>query len=71
MRPYVRELEEYFAGKRREFSFPLDLRGTNFQLACWRRCWRFPTARRAATRRWRAPWASRRRFAPWAYGEQS
>jgi len=36
MRPYVRELEEYFAGKRREFSFPLDLRGTNFQLACWR-----------------------------------
>jgi O-6-methylguanine DNA methyltransferase len=36
MRPYVRELEEYFAGKRREFSFPLDLRGTDFQLACWR-----------------------------------
>jgi O-6-methylguanine DNA methyltransferase len=29
------ELEEYFAGKRREFSFPLDLRGTDFQLACW------------------------------------
>jgi methylated-DNA-[protein]-cysteine S-methyltransferase len=25
-----------FAGKRREFSFPLDLRGTDFQLACWR-----------------------------------
>ena len=36
MRPYVQELEEYFAGKRREFSFPLDLRGTDFQLACWR-----------------------------------
>lgn len=36
LRPYVRELEEYFAGKRREFSFPLDLRGTDFQLACWR-----------------------------------
>jgi O-6-methylguanine DNA methyltransferase len=34
-RSYVRELEEYFAGKRREFSFPLDLRGTDFQLACW------------------------------------
>jgi len=33
---YVRELEEYFAGKRREFTFPLDLRGTEFQLACWR-----------------------------------
>lgn len=36
MRWYVRELEEYFAGSRREFSFPLDLRGTEFQLACWR-----------------------------------
>ena len=36
MKPYLTELEEYFAGKRREFSFPLDLRGTDFQLACWR-----------------------------------
>ena len=36
MRPYIRELEEYFAGARRQFAFPLDLRGTNFQLACWR-----------------------------------
>ena len=36
MRPYVNELEEYFDGKRRDFSFPLDLRGTGFQLACWR-----------------------------------
>jgi methylated-DNA-[protein]-cysteine S-methyltransferase len=36
MRLYVDELEEYFAGKRREFTFPLDLRGTDFQLACWR-----------------------------------
>jgi O-6-methylguanine DNA methyltransferase len=35
MLPYVRELEQYFAGQRREFSFPLDLRGTYFQLACW------------------------------------
>jgi O-6-methylguanine DNA methyltransferase len=35
MRDYVRELKEYFAGTRREFSFPLDLRGTEFQLACW------------------------------------
>ncbi|HZC23913.1 MAG TPA: methylated-DNA--[protein]-cysteine S-methyltransferase [Candidatus Binatia bacterium] len=34
--PYVRELEEYFAGTRREFSFALDLRGTEFQVACWR-----------------------------------
>ena len=36
MQPYIRELEEYFAGRRREFSFPLDLRGTDFQIACWR-----------------------------------
>jgi O-6-methylguanine DNA methyltransferase len=33
--PYLRELNEYFSGNRREFSFPLDLRGTDFQLACW------------------------------------
>jgi O-6-methylguanine DNA methyltransferase len=36
MRRYVSELKEYFGGKRREFSFPLDLRGTDFQIACWR-----------------------------------
>jgi len=36
LRPYVRELEQYFGGARREFTFPLDLRGTDFQLACWR-----------------------------------
>ena len=34
--PYLCELEEYFTGQRRTFSFPLDLRGTNFQLQCWR-----------------------------------
>jgi len=32
---YARQLEEYFSGERREFSFPLDLRGTPFQLECW------------------------------------
>jgi methylated-DNA-[protein]-cysteine S-methyltransferase len=32
---YLHELNEYFSGERREFSFPLDLRGTEFQLACW------------------------------------
>lgn len=35
MIPYVSELEEYFAGQRRKFTFPLDLRGTDFQIACW------------------------------------
>ena len=42
MRPYARELEEYFAGQRREFGFPLDLRGTEFQLACWRALLQIP-----------------------------
>jgi O-6-methylguanine DNA methyltransferase len=36
MRAYVRELDEYFSGGRRQFSVPLDLRGTEFQLACWK-----------------------------------
>ena len=36
MQPYLTELEEYFTGERRKFTFPLDLRGTDFQLACWR-----------------------------------
>jgi O-6-methylguanine DNA methyltransferase len=36
MRIYIQQLEEYFAGKRREFTFALDLRGTDFQLSCWR-----------------------------------
>jgi methylated-DNA-[protein]-cysteine S-methyltransferase len=31
----VSQLEEYFAGRRTEFDLPLDLVGTNFQLACW------------------------------------
>ena len=35
LRPYIHELEEYFAGRRREFSFELDLRGTEFQRRCW------------------------------------
>jgi methylated-DNA-[protein]-cysteine S-methyltransferase len=35
LRPCCQELDEYFAGDRRRFSFPLDLRGTDFQLACW------------------------------------
>jgi len=33
---YAHELEQYFTGKRRQFTFQLDLRGTEFQLACWR-----------------------------------
>jgi O-6-methylguanine DNA methyltransferase len=40
--PYLCELNEYFAGERREFSFPLDLRGTAFQLACWHELLKIP-----------------------------
>lgn len=31
----ARQLEEYFAGRRRRFDCPLDLRGTAFQLRVW------------------------------------
>lgn len=34
--PYVRELREYFEGKRKQFDFELDLHGTEFQVRCWR-----------------------------------
>lgn len=32
----VRQLNEYLAGKRREFDVPLDLVGTEFQVQAWR-----------------------------------
>lgn len=32
----ARELREYFAGERREFSVPLDFSGTEFQNKVWR-----------------------------------
>jgi methylated-DNA-[protein]-cysteine S-methyltransferase len=31
-----RQLEEYFAGDRRQFDLPLDLVGSDFQVAVWR-----------------------------------
>jgi methylated-DNA-[protein]-cysteine S-methyltransferase len=42
LRPYVDQLNEYFAGTRRDFAFPLDLRGTDFQVKCWRALVRIP-----------------------------
>jgi methylated-DNA-[protein]-cysteine S-methyltransferase len=30
-----RQLNEYFAGNRREFDLPLDMRGTHFQKSVW------------------------------------
>src|SRR5277367_3220630 len=35
MAPYIKQFNEYFAGKRTEFDFILDLEGTDFQIACW------------------------------------
>ena len=31
----VTQLDEYFAGSRRDFELPLDLQGTEFQVAAW------------------------------------
>jgi len=38
----VRELKEYFEGKRQDFTVPLDLRGTEFQKKCWRALLKIP-----------------------------
>jgi len=36
------ELAEYFAGRRREFTVPLETHGTDFQMACWQALQRIP-----------------------------
>ena len=41
-RPCVKQLEEYFAGERRRFDLPLDLRGTDFQQRCWQALLKIP-----------------------------
>jgi O-6-methylguanine DNA methyltransferase len=35
LEPYLDQLRQYFGGERREFTLPLDLCGTEFQLRCW------------------------------------
>lgn len=37
-----KQLEEYFAGNRREFDLPLDMDGTPFQKAVWKELKRIP-----------------------------
>jgi len=37
-----RQLNEYFAGERRKFTVPLDLRGSDFQKECWHELLRIP-----------------------------
>src|SRR5277367_2170004 len=41
-RPVRKQLEEYFAGQRREFELELDLRGTEFRKRCWNQLLRIP-----------------------------
>jgi methylated-DNA-[protein]-cysteine S-methyltransferase len=35
LRPYAKQLQEYLSRQRKQFDVPLDLQGTEFQLACW------------------------------------
>ncbi len=37
-----RQLDEYFAGRRRQFDLPLDLRGPEFHRRCWQALLRIP-----------------------------
>src|SRR6516162_4759138 len=41
-RVYIRQIEEYLQGRRTAFDFPLDLSGTDFQVAVWRELLRIP-----------------------------
>ncbi|HEV2146300.1 MAG TPA: methylated-DNA--[protein]-cysteine S-methyltransferase [Longimicrobiaceae bacterium] len=41
-RQVVRELREYFAGERREFTLPLAIEGTEFQRSAWDALCRIP-----------------------------
>jgi methylated-DNA-[protein]-cysteine S-methyltransferase len=36
LREACRQLTEYFSGKRRQFSLPLSLKGTDFQILVWK-----------------------------------
>ena len=38
----IKQLDEYFNGKRRQFSLPLHITGTEFQMAAWEELQRVP-----------------------------
>jgi methylated-DNA-[protein]-cysteine S-methyltransferase len=42
LQPYVSQLEAYFRGELRDFTFALDLVGTQFQKDCWQALLRIP-----------------------------
>ncbi|QGQ99122.1 methylated-DNA--[protein]-cysteine S-methyltransferase [Paenibacillus psychroresistens] len=39
---YIYQLQEYFEGTRKEFTFPIDFRGTAFQISVWEALTRVP-----------------------------
>jgi methylated-DNA-[protein]-cysteine S-methyltransferase len=42
LQPAIAQLQEYFAGTRRVFDLPLDMRGTSFQRAVWQALQQIP-----------------------------
>lgn len=60
------QLNEYFAGVRREFDLPLAAKGTPFQQAVWAQLHKIPYGEGAPTASWRRRWANPRQAAPWA-----
>jgi methylated-DNA-[protein]-cysteine S-methyltransferase len=44
----ITQLDEYFAGSRRDFELPLDLQGTEFQVAAWNALAEIPYGRTAS-----------------------
>ena len=60
-----KQMDEYFAGKRRDFDLALDLRGTDFRKRCWNELLRIPYGEtrsyaRDRTRGRQSKWLSRR-----------
>jgi methylated-DNA-[protein]-cysteine S-methyltransferase len=45
LRECIAQLDEYFSGRRKEFSIALDLRGTEFQERVWRELQKIPFGR--------------------------
>ena len=48
MQDCLRQLDEYFKGKRKKFSVPLILEGTDFQKAVWRQLQKIPFGQTAS-----------------------
>ena len=48
MRECLRQMDEYFKGRRKKFSVPLQLEGTDFQKAVWRQLKKIPFGRTAS-----------------------